>query len=177
MAPSASFAPLGSCKRPDSRHYTASVEPDCQVPRLRGGLGFQAWARPTVSRAVPAESFPLSPLWLPLPMLSAISSGWVCVNGGLKKKCTSSQKTRRIAWLRRKERRERDRRRGMYRQAPPEWSRRITGLRVVESLWGGNLGRAKEAGEVEETRGREKSPGAGGEHRCLQSGGEIVRFI
>lgn len=60
---------------------------------------------------------------------------------------------------------------------PPERSRRTTGLGAVEPLGGGSLGRGKEAEGVDQTRGRERSPGAGGEHQCLQSGGEIVRFI
>lgn len=45
---------------------------------------------------------------------------------------------------------------------PPARSRGTTGLRAVESLWGGKLGRAKESGGVAETRGRERSPGEGG---------------
>lgn len=67
---------------------------------------------------------------------------------------------------------------------PPEQSRRTKAIRAVESLQGGRLGWAKEAGVgglggggIDWRRGRERSPAAGGERQCLQSGGEIVRFI
>lgn len=62
-------------------------------------------------------------------------------------------------------------------RSPPERSRRTTALGAVEPPGGGSLGRAEEAEGADQTRGRESSPGAGGEQPCLQSGGEIVRFI
>ena len=61
-------------------------------------------------------------------------------------------------------------------QGPPERSRRTAGIRAVESLWGGR----KNQEELPNARkGEESGPGRGlvGADQCLQSGGEIVRFI
>lgn len=62
---------------------------------------------------------------------------------------------------------------------PLKWSRRTTGIRAVESVWGGKLGWANESGGVAEWRGRGQESGrarAGSNSVCRAVGKSLDLF-